>query len=59
MPEKHICIECGKSLKAIGRKRVNGNQAYNDWISRKYHKKCWSDVNKRNLINEYISLTNL
>lgn len=37
---KPKCIECGKTLVAVGNARSNG-KPHNDWGSRKLHKKCW------------------
>ncbi|HEY6534346.1 MAG TPA: hypothetical protein VIY08_00830 [Candidatus Nitrosocosmicus sp.] len=34
------CAECGKTIVAIGSSRKNGAK-HQDWIARKYHKKCW------------------
>jgi hypothetical protein len=34
------CLCCKKRLVAIGTARKNGKK-HSDWISRKYHKKCW------------------
>ena len=43
MPNKK-CEHCGRALVAIGRDRENGKQSHDDWSTRKYHKKCWKEV---------------
>jgi len=44
MYKQNSCIVCGKNLCIIGRERKNSkvNENYNDWSSRKTHKKCYS-----------------
>ena len=37
------CQMCGKPLVAIGYARANG-QNHSDWRTRKYHKKCFKDL---------------
>jgi uncharacterized protein with PIN domain len=40
-PEPRYCDYCGGRLVSIGRDRANGSGMYDDWSSRRYHKKCW------------------
>ena len=47
------CIECGKTLVAIGQSRSNGKGHY-DWSSRQYHKKCWLQVQNQRQAQEYV-----
>ena len=44
--DKRYCEYCGKCLKAIGHNRKNGRGNYNDWESRKYHKKCYKSISE-------------
>ena len=44
MPE---CEYCGKPLKAIGTARKNGKKTHNDWDTRKLHKSCWKEEQKK------------
>jgi len=37
---KRECLLCDKSLKVIGRQRMNGDTRYDDWNSREFHKRC-------------------
>ena len=37
------CLKCGKTLVAIGSKRVNG-KCHMDWATRKYHKQCFKEL---------------
>ena len=37
---KRECLLCDKSLKVIGRQRVNGQTTYDDWTERLFHKHC-------------------
>ena len=37
---KRECLLCDRSLKVIGRQRVNGQTTYDDWTSREFHKRC-------------------
>ena len=48
MPNKK-CLHCDKAIVAIGNKRANGGMT-NDWETRKYHKKCFKEIQE---INEY------
>lgn len=41
--KKRYCLECNKKLVAIGSTRLNGIGSYNDWATRQYHKKCYSN----------------
>ena len=47
-PLSRKCQHCGKPLKAIGLERANGKPgrkgAFNDWGTRKYHKKCYKEL---------------
>ncbi len=38
------CLHCRKALQPIGSARMNG-APHKDWGSRKYHKKCWKELN--------------
>ena len=38
------CLHCRKALQPIGSARING-APHKDWGSRKYHKKCWKELN--------------
>lgn len=40
------CHSCCGRLVAIGNSRVNGRD-HDDWGTRKYHKKCWLAIKKR------------
>ena len=40
--EKKKCVICGKTLIAIGNKRVNGKN-HDDWENRTKHKQCWKN----------------
>jgi hypothetical protein len=44
--EKRYCEYCGKCLCKIGHDRKNGRGSYNDWSSRKYHKKCYKSISE-------------
>ena len=37
---KRECLLCDKSLKVIGRQRVNGGTKFDDWNTREFHKHC-------------------
>ncbi len=39
-----FCNYCYKKLVPIGYNRTNGAK-HGDWASRKYHKKCWKELN--------------
>ena len=39
-----FCLHCSGALQAIGFARRNG-APHLDWSSRKYHKKCWKELN--------------
>ena len=43
-PVKSKCEHCGGYMQPIGNARKNG-KSHNDWGSRKYHKKCWKEMN--------------
>jgi len=47
MPKQELgnCEYCGKKLVPIANKRSNGTHRHNDWSTRKYHKKCWKEMN--------------
>ena len=38
------CLHCGIVLQAIGFARIGG-APHKDWSTRKYHKKCWKELN--------------
>jgi len=38
------CLHCGIVLQAIGFAR-RGGAPHKDWSTRKYHKKCWKELN--------------
>ena len=48
------CLRCGGSLRLIGKERKNGkviaNKTGKDWATRKYHKKCWKEIQERERI---------
>jgi hypothetical protein len=44
-----LCDYCGKTLHPIGNCRKNGKFGLNDWSSRKYHKKCLKELDKKDL----------
>lgn len=44
--ENRICQYCNKKMRGIGRSVKNGTPRHNDWITRKYHKKCFITVQK-------------
>ena len=37
---KRECLLCDRSLKVIGRQRVNGQTTFDDWTERLFHKRC-------------------
>ena len=37
---KRECLLCDRSLKVIGRQRVNGQTTFDDWTERLFHKQC-------------------
>jgi hypothetical protein len=39
------CEHCNKPLRAIGKARANGKE-HADWEGRKYHKKCWTTLER-------------
>lgn len=41
--DSRLCEYCGGVLSKIGRDRTNGVYHHNDWIGRKYHKKCYKE----------------
>ena len=43
---KKKCGHCGGWLQAIGTARKNGKQTHNDWSGRRYHKKCWVEMQR-------------
>ena len=53
-----ICIECGKSLKVIGKDRKNGKDFEGnngkDWCERKRHKKCFKLYMERLRFEDYL-----
>jgi hypothetical protein len=55
--EKRLCKYCGKTLRSIGLDRANGKTDHSDWSKRKYHKKCWKQLDNikycQNLIKQY------
>ncbi len=40
----NCCLKCGRTLVKIGNERMNGKN-HSDWTGRKYHKKCWKELN--------------
>tara|TARA_R110000868_G_scaffold230762_2_gene484019 strand:- start:779 stop:946 length:168 start_codon:yes stop_codon:yes gene_type:complete len=40
---KNKCLLCKKTIVAIGTSRENGAN-HNDWNNRKYHKKCYKEL---------------
>ncbi len=38
-----ICLHCGSKLVPIGHSRYGGKD-HPDWTDRKYHKKCWKEL---------------
>ena len=38
------CRHCNKALVPIADKRENGTSRHSDWPNRKYHKKCWKEL---------------
>jgi hypothetical protein len=40
------CHYCGYMLVPIGNNRVGGAE-HQDWISRKYHKQCWIEIQEK------------
>lgn len=42
-----VCEMCGGHLVVIGRDRKNGSRRYKDWDTRKFHKKCWKRIMKK------------
>ena len=38
------CERCGKALVSIGTSRKNGKRYHDDWSTRKYHKRCWKEM---------------
>ena len=50
MLNKKICLYCNKTLVPIGNSRING-KFHDDWQTRKYHKKCYFEIqNEQNRI---------
>ena len=41
---KGVCRECFTKLVPIGDRRANGSP-HADWDDRRYHKKCWREIN--------------
>ncbi len=40
---KNKCLHCEKTIVAIGSSRENGAM-HKDWSNRKYHKKCYKEL---------------
>ena len=38
------CERCGQALQPIGDQRKNGKEHLKDWPERKYHEKCWNEL---------------
>jgi len=49
---KNKCLYCGKPIVAIGTSRENG-AFHNDWKGRKYHKKCFKELQWNIIREEY------
>lgn len=41
-----VCVDCGKSLVAVGTARVGGKQSHGDWATRRLHKQCLAARNR-------------
>jgi hypothetical protein len=41
------CQWCGRKLVPIGSARANGSHRYEDWSTRRYHKKCYRELKSR------------
>lgn len=50
--EKNLCVECNEPIVPVGNKRKNGKD-HPDWSDRKYHKKCWKEVE---MLNYYLTI---
>tara|TARA_R110002020_G_scaffold92325_13_gene223666 strand:- start:4201 stop:4410 length:210 start_codon:yes stop_codon:yes gene_type:complete len=52
------CLKCGRALVKIGSDRTGGRSLSNttgkDWATRKYHKKCWKELQEDKAIERML-----
>jgi len=56
------CLKCGRALVKIGSDRTGGRTLSNltgkDWATRKYHKKCWRELEEEKEIMRMLEAHN-
>jgi len=52
---ENLCFRCKTPLRAIGYKRKNGKDFFNDWTGRQYHKKCFKQEQEKKELMEMLN----